>query len=302
MGTIDKILVTGATGFLGSQILQKLLSAGYTPVILIRPTSNIWRIKSIISQCEVFTLDKDGENIKELFDLHNITSIIHTATEYGREKPLSALLKTNVIFPIQLIEYGLNKDLKLFINADTFFAKPQFEQDYLNQYTDSKRILEGLLKGFSALVAIRNVRLEHIFGENDSESKFVTAILNKLMRNEAEILLTDGSQKRDFVYIEDAAEAFVQILQNANHSNGYLEFQVGRGESISVRSFVEEMASLTKSKSTLKFGAMQNRIGEISDSFADLSELTKIGWKPRYDVSSAITNMITLTKQVENEY
>lgn len=302
MGTIDKILVTGATGFLGSQILQKLLSAGYTPLVLIRPTSNIWRIKSIISQCEVFTLDKDGENIKELFDLHSITSIIHTATEYGREKPLSALLKTNVIFPIQLIEYGLNKDLKLFINADTFFAKPQFEQDYLNQYTDSKRILEGLLKGLSALVAIRNVRLEHIFGENDSESKFVTAILNKLMRNEAEILLTDGSQKRDFVYIEDAAEAFVQILQNANHSNGYLEFQVGRGESISVRSFVEEMASLTGSKSTLKFGAMQNRIGEISDSFADLSELTKIGWKPRYDVSSAITNMITLTKQVKNEY
>lgn len=302
MGTIDKILVTGATGFLGSQILQKLLSAGYTPVILIRPTSNIWRIKSIISQCEVFTLDKDGENIKELFDLHNITSIIHTATEYGREKPLSALLKTNVIFPIQLIENGLNKDLKLFINADTFFAKPQFEQDYLNQYTDSKRILEGLLKGLSALVAIRNVRLEHIFGENDSESKFVTAILNKLMRNEAEILLTDGSQKRDFVYIEDAAEAFVQILQNADHSNGYLEFQVGRGQSISVRSFVEEMASLTRSRSTLKFGAMQNRIGEISDSFADLSELTKIGWKPRYDVCSAITNMITLTKQVENEY
>lgn len=296
MGSIDKVLVTGATGFLGCQILQKLLNAGYHPVILIRSTSDIWRIKDVISQCEVFKLEQDGDNMEDLFDLYKITAIIHVATEYGREKPLSTLLKTNVIFPIQLIESGLKKGLKLFINADTFFAKPQFEQDYLNQYTDSKRILEKLLKGLSTLLAVRNVRLEHIFGENDSDSKFVTAIFNQLVRNEPEILLTDGYQQRDFIYVEDAAEAFVNILQNTNHTSGYIEFQTGLGKSVSVRALVEEMAKLTESKSVLKFGALQNRVGEIPDSFADLSELTKTGWKAKYDLSSAIIKMIKLTK------
>ncbi|WP_443945506.1 NAD-dependent epimerase/dehydratase family protein [Pedobacter sp. AW1-32] len=296
MGSIEKILVTGATGFLGSKILQNLLTIGYNPVILVRTTSNLWRIKNIISQCEVFTIEENGGNIKDLFELYNVTSIIHTATEYGRDKPLSTLLRTNVIFPIQLIEYGLKKELKLFINADTFFAKPQFEQDYLNQYTDSKRILEKLLKGLSRLLAVRNVRLEHIFGENDADSKFFTAIFNQLVRNEPEILLTDGYQKRDFVYVDDAAEAFVNILQKTNNEKGYIEFQTGLGKSVSVRDLVEEMAKLTGSKSVLKFGALQNRVGEIPDSFADLSELTKTGWKAKYDLSSAIIKMIKLTK------
>jgi len=292
MGSINKILLTGANGFLGSQILNQLLIEGYHPVVLVRESSNLWRVENILSKCEVFILDEDRSNLKALFESKEIKGVIHTATDYGRGHSLAKILTTNVLFPIEIIEYGIANGLEIFINADTFFGKPQFQQKYLNHYTDSKRILEKLLVTFADRLTVCNIRLEHIYGERDSDSKFVTSIFNQLTDNQSEVLLTEGNQKRDFIYVEDAANAFIQVLKKAERSMKYSEFQVGNGHSISVRSFVEKMAKITGSTSSLKFGALPTRIGDIPDSFADISEIKKIGWEPNHSIEAAIYNMI----------
>lgn len=292
MGSVKRILLTGANGFLGSRILKQLINEGYNPVILLRKNANIWRIENLIPEATIFYLEDDRTNLSEVFHLYQISSIIHTATNYGRDNFLSDILNTNVIFPIQLIELGIRNGLELFINTDTYFGKPSFNQTYLNNYTNSKRILEDLLKSMPSKIAIRNIRLEHIYGEEDSDSKFVSSIFNQLKSNVKEILLTEGNQKRDFLYVDDAADAYVVILKNYDKTVPYKEYEVGTGKSISIRSFVELMANHTGSNSILNFGGLPHRHGDIEDSFANVSEIFKLGWAPRYAANEGINEMM----------
>lgn len=195
MGEMKKVLITGANGFLGSHILIELLQEGHLPVLILRSTSDLWRISHLIGKCITYIIDQKRIDWSLIFSENDIDGIIHTATDYGRNSKYSDIIKTNVLFPLELIEDGILKGLKYFINTDSFFSKPMYQQSYLNQYTSSKRILENILIDMAGKLKVVNMRVEHVYGENDSEQKFVTTILKQLILGEDEILLTSGKQK-----------------------------------------------------------------------------------------------------------
>lgn len=298
MDDIKGILVTGATGFLGSHLLDLLIKEGYKPIIFLRESSDVWRIRHLQNKYETFvSKDNSDEDIQSLFAKHHIQAIIHMATEYGRQIALSDILQTNVLFPLRLIEAGLKHNLQLFINSDTFFGKKQFNLKYLNNYTTSKRIFESVLTGLSSNLNIANMRIEHVYGENDSETKFVTNVLKQAIQNKSEILLTEGLQKRDFVYAADVANAYVTVLRQNKFITGYNEFEVGTGQSISVKEFVTTIADITNSVSFLNFGAVPVHSGEISDSSANITALKDLGWSPQYDLDTALRKIILTEKK-----
>lgn len=290
---IKNILLTGGTGFLGSHILKRLLDLDYNAIVLVRKSSDLYRIENLRKKIDLFYIDENYGNLGDLFSNNKIDAIIHTATEYGRGRPMSSILESNLIFPIKLIEEGFKHKLKLFINSDTFFGKPIYkDSSYLNEYTTSKKYFLDYLFDSKDKLKIVNMRLEHIFGENDSDNKFVTSVLNQLIQNEQEILLTEGLQKRDFIYIDDVVDAYIKVLGNNTRLNHFTEFEVGRGESIKVRQFVEILSKTIHSESLLKFGAIATRKGEIQDSIAKVSNLKEIGWEPKYNIIQAIHRMV----------
>lgn len=296
---IKTILLTGGTGFLGSHILKSLLEFDYNVIVLVRKSSDLFRIENSIKKIELFYLDENYENLADLFSSNKIDAVIHTATEYGRSCSMSSILQTNLILPIKLIEEGVKNNLKLFLNSDTFFGKPIYNaSSYLNEYTTSKKYFLNFLLDSKDKLKIVNMRLEHIFGEKDSNTKFVTNILDQLIQNKDEILLTEGLQKRDFIYIEDVVTAYLKVLINNEQLTNFSELEVGRGESIEVRKFVEILSEITQSESKLKFGAIATKKGEIQDSKANLSELKKIGWESKYDLKTAVTKMIRIETEL----
>lgn len=297
MGKIANVLLTGANGFLGSFILKKLLSDGFCPILILRPGSDVWRIKEEISECNVYRLTGEDREIEKLFGLYEIDAVIHTATNYGRNSSLSDLLKTNVMFPISILEEGLKKKIQLFINTDSFFAKKNYNQTYLREYTNSKRMLEQLLVNLNTDIKIVNLRLEHVYGENDAEEKFFTSILTKMLANTPEIALTEGEQKRDFIYAEDVAAAYTLVINNIKSLTKYQEFEVGAGKAISLRKFVEKLALHSGSKSSLKFGALPSRPGDIPSSSANTEALLALGWQQQYNLDQAISRIIKKEKE-----
>jgi nucleoside-diphosphate-sugar epimerase len=292
---IKNVLLTGGTGFLGSNILKELVFNSYNVVVLIRKSSDLSRIQNINGSFKLFCVDDKFDNLFELFELHQIDTIIHTATEYGRNCLSSSILMSNLIFPIKLIEEGLKNGLKYFINSDTFFGKDSFkDSSYLNEYTISKKyFLNHLFSSYPELKVI-NMRLEHIFGEFDSQNKFVTNIMHQLINEKKEVLLTEGLQKRDFIYVDDVVGAYLKVIININRIKNLTEFEVGRGESISVRHFVQTLLEMSGSKSELKFGALPIKKGEIQDSMANVVKLKEIGWELNYDLRTAISKMIKI--------
>ncbi len=283
-----KIFITGINGFLGSH-LAKRLSVEYDIVGLVRNVKNINRIKSFNYQLVQST--EDG--ILKLFNENSIYAVIHTATVYRVDKSVENLINTNVLLPIRLYELANSNGVSLFFNTDTFFNSKEIKQNYLSQYTLSKKNALEWLKLIQGDCKLVNMKLFHMYGSNDSPLKFTTKIFTDIINNVKTIDLTSGEQKRDFIHVEDVVEAYKVVLSNFNSAkNNYVEYEVGTGESVSIKTFVKTIKNSVVSDTLLNFGGLKDRENEIMDARANNIELKKIGWNPRYDIKKGIKQIL----------
>lgn len=290
----SKILLTGATGFLGSEILKALLKKKYEVVILKRTFSDISRIQNELNDCISYNIDT--VNLEEVFINNNIKGIIHAATLYGRgDFRISEIISSNLIFPIQLIELGIKYNVDFFINSDTFFT-PNIElPEGLKVYVSSKKQFVDYahyLINTSNLIFL-NVYLEQLYGPSDNPTKFIPTIIKSLLANQPILEMTEGTQKRDFVYISDAVSAYVLILENADKLNKkYVEYGLGSGSSISIKEVTTRIKNITNSKTDIKFGKIPFRNNEIMESKANITELSLLGWKPEMSIEKGIEKTV----------
>jgi nucleoside-diphosphate-sugar epimerase len=282
------ILVTGGTGFVGKHLVRRLLQKNFSVVVLARKSSDL----SIFSELNIeVCFIEDG--VAPIFE-NNIFGIVHVATSYGQAQSLSDIFYTNVILPLLLLEEGVKNRVSFFINTDTFFTKSSGEYLYLNNYTKSKLLIADLIKQFSSNVKIVNLKLEHVYGENDNQQKFIVQIMKRLKSNEPYVDLTDGLQRRDFIYIDDVVSAYLTVINSIDILKGFTEIEVGTGISTSIREAVEIIHTCTKSSSILNFGALPKRSGEFIESKANLQILLSLGWKSKYDFKTGVKRILEL--------
>ncbi|QWD96894.1 NAD(P)-dependent oxidoreductase [Polynucleobacter sp. MG-6-Vaara-E2] len=290
------ILLTGATGFLGSHLLKKLLqTSDHQITILKRSTSNVFRITNEINSLEF--LDADTKNLKELIESREkrFDCIIHCATDFGRKKTLySEMIQSNVLLPLELIEYCSKwNQLKCFINIDTLLDKN------ISAYSLSKHQFKEWLQKHSHSLCAINVGIEHFYGPGDDDSKFTSHVIRQLMNLAPKIELTPGQQIRDFIYIDDVVNALELIIRTAKISiPSYQEFNIATGESITIENFVRLVQKICCNKTTeLQFGALPYRENELMASTIDTSKIVELGWKPNFSLEAGLTKTIELERK-----
>jgi len=289
------IVLTGATGFLGSNILGKLLADGYEVAAIVRTTSSLSRIENWINHPNLKVFDIEKVNPRVIFEENSVEVIVHTATEYGRGKgTVSKILDSNLILPIRLIELGIEFKMICFINTDSYFNKGGNSYSNLLNYSLSKKSLLIWLKQLSNQMRVINITLEHMYGPGDSRSKFVENLIQEIaVERVPRVHLTHGHQKRDFVYVDDVAEAFIKLIEyGLKHEFTFKNFEVGTGESIQVRDFAQMVKDISNSSSILGFGDIAYRSDEIMDSKANVSAIAELGWLPRIDAKEGLCRII----------
>lgn len=216
--------------------------------------------------------------------------ILHTATCYGRAAENAyQIFSTNTVFAFQLLEAAIAIGVPQFINVGTSLLRST------NAYALSKTQFSewGKLLGESAAISFVDVILEHMYGPGDSDSKFTSMVIRQCLHGRDVLRLTKGEQLRDFVYIDDVLDAFVALIETtACRSNGFHQFQVGSGVSVSVREYAELAKSITKSVTELQFGALSYRPNEVMHSVADLKKMRKLGWEPRWTLEEGIRETV----------
>jgi CDP-paratose synthetase len=284
------VLLTGATGFLGSHILRKLLERGYNLIILKRSISNTWRIANLLDKVKVYDIDKVG--IEKPFEENRIDIVIHTATNYGRNKEsASDVVETNLLFSLKLLETAT------FYNTDTFFNTDTLLYKYLNFYSLSKKQFVEWLKYFSNKIQVVNLKLEHVYGPKDDDKKFVTWVVRQLIKNVDFIDLTEGDQERDFIYVDDVVDAYLLLIEKAKClEDDYTEFDVGTGKPIKIRDFIykvyETVAKKQPIKTRLNFGAIPYREGEFMKINENIQPLLDLGWSPKIPLEKGIQILV----------
>ncbi len=283
------ILLTGATGFVGSHLLRALLEKGYNVVIVKRSFSNCARIEKCISKCTAYNLDE--KELEAIFRGYRFQAVIHCATEYGgKDSAALDVVNSNLMFSLSLLETAVRFQCEYFINTDSFFTKQLSERlwssalIYKPEYTLSKYQFRqwGKLWSTERRINFINLQMEHIYGPMDSRTKFIPYIVHAMKTGVASLELTDGEQVRDFIHVKDVVTAYITVLENLEHLSGYQNFEVGTGVPCTLRQFVEKLHTELNSKTQLNFGKLPRPKGEIVYSVAQTDDLRGLGWSIRH--------------------
>lgn len=287
---MSKILLTGATGFLGSYLLKGLLeNTDHEVVVLKRSFSNISRIEKLLKNPRVKIYDVDNNKPEKAFEENEIETVIHCATNYGRKNEnVLEIVNSNFVFPLTLLKLAVDNNVKNFINTDTTIDKN------VNFYSLSKKQFLDWLKEFSPKIKTINMQLEHFYGPFDNDTKFPTFIIRQFIQNVNNINLTKGEQKRCFVYVEDVVDAFLSIINNIKNIEGqFSDFEVSTEESITIKKFVLLAKELTQNSYTkLNFGALDYRENELMESKTDISAMKRLGWFPKIGLREGLQKLI----------
>jgi CDP-paratose synthetase len=284
------VLLTGATGFLGSHLLKALLGRGYAVSILVRSSSDTLRIDQLLSDATVY--DLSATPIPDIFLRQHFDAIIHTACSYGpRGQGAAELLDSNLLFPLKLLECAATSDVAVFVNAGTLLPRG------VNAYSLSKAQFTDWLSLYSTSISIKNLRIEHMYGSGDNAQRFLPWLLGELNQGVAALPLTAGEQLRDFIHVSDVARAFLLVLEKSfeavDKTHGMDEFDVGSGTLTSIRDFVQRVCrqyecSGRELKTVAKFGAISYREGELMEPELNIEPLCKLGWKPLIGLDQGI--------------
>jgi nucleoside-diphosphate-sugar epimerase len=286
-----RFLITGITGYLGSHIARFLVDQGYQIAGLIRESSKLNRLDDYVHKIDLITY-KNLEDLKTIsLDAEDI--ICHFATCYGRnQESLSETIEANYLMPIYLLQLATKKKGISFCNCST--SLPRF----VNPYSLSKAQFSEWGQYLSEVsnVVFVDLIMEHFYGPNDDNSKFISNLISKLKNNDSMLMdLTPGEQIRDFIYIDDAVSAIVTIL-NAIQKNelvsNYMKIPVGSGVGTSIRQIVEKIHQKLNSSVGLNFSALPYRKIEAMYSVADISLLKSFGWQPEFGIDDGIAKII----------
>lgn len=282
------ILITGASGYLGTRLCARLFEKGFNIIALTPSKTDIFKFdKRFAKQARVYYLDKTP--LEKIFKENKIDVVIHLAALYGRlgETPCQ-IAKVNLLFPLEVLQNAVKYGVKTFINTDTILSAQ------LNPYALTKAQFAQWLNFYAAKIRAVNLRLDHFYGPFDKPIKFIAFVFEQIKTGAKEINLTEGSQTRDFIYIDDVISAYLCILKNLDKIplGKFNNFETATDSRISIKDLVTFIKKETKSKIKLNFGAVPYRENEILSYDIDTSALRALGWKPKVFIERGIKKII----------
>ncbi|MFA5804195.1 MAG: NAD(P)-dependent oxidoreductase [Melioribacteraceae bacterium] len=280
---METILITGINGFLGSHIAKRL-SKNYQIIGLEYSLENLFRIKG----CSFPVYLSDNKSIEKIFNDFNVDIIIHTATFYGRNNEvIPQIAQTNLFMPFHLLDYAIKSKTKLFINTDTALDR------FTSAYALTKKQFNDWIYFRSKEIKTVNMQLEHFYGPGCSNTNFITAMIEKLKRNESFIDLTLGEQKRDIVYYSDVVDAYETVVNSREEFvENFNHFEIGTGNLITIKEIMLLLKKLTNSRTNLNFGAVPYRENELMESKSDYENILKLGWLPKVNIEEGLLKTI----------
>lgn len=281
-----RILITGGTGYLGSNLARSLLESGNEVVIALRQSSRTERIGDIKNQLNLLYVDREL-SLREL----EIDVVVHCATNYGRKGELSEVTKANIEFPLSLLEQ-LRTDNILFVNIGTSLPKD------FNSYSTSKHeFVSRCLKKFPKLKFL-NLVFQQFYGPGDDS--IYSNVIRQLMHSEHGVELTAGNQQRDLIFISDAVRAIRKCIKyGLTEDFFYDEVDVGSGRAVVFREVIEKIAKLVGvPPERLLWGKKDFRDPEIFYSAANTQELRELSWSPLVDLDSGLQMLVDYEREI----
>lgn len=308
----ERVLVTGGEGFIGSHLVEALVSLGASVTALIQYNSfNNWgwldTIDHLIKkEIKVYTGDiREYDNIKKAVQGQKV--VFHLAAliaiPYSYQSP-AAYVRTNVEGTLNVMEacreYGIQKVVHT--STSEVYGTAQYvpidenhplqaQSPYSASKIGADKIAESYYRSFELPVA--TIRPFNTYGPRQSARAVIPTIISQILGGKTEIKLGSLSPTRDFNFVKDTADGFVKIAQ-ADKSVGEV-INVGSGKEISIGDLVDRIIKLTGKKACVISDEERIRPqnSEVNRLCADNRKALEImGWQPKYTLDEGLKETI----------
>ncbi|AJD05244.1 NAD-dependent epimerase/dehydratase family protein [Campylobacter lari] len=289
-----KILLTGATGFIGVNFVLRLYKK-YEIIALVRRTSNVEKIKDY---CKIYYYNGDISSIEDVFKKEKIDGVVHLASMVpSTTSPISditKLIEANIIFGSFLAQIVNQYKIFFFINASTctiYCNSSSYRPATL--YASIKKAFEDIMY-YYALVSksiFTNLLLFNVYGPNDE--KYLFSFLQKISNTGEELLMGDGTQVVDYSHVYDVVNGFdclIELIQKDPEFCKNKIFSLKGKERKSLKEVVMLYEEVLGKKLNIKWGARAPRELEIMQPWEGGEKLPN--WEQKISLKEGFLKMI----------
>lgn len=310
----DNFLVTGATGFIGANLVKKLVSLGQNVNVIVRDKKLNWRLHDIADKINILKCDIQDPKLQEIIDGIKPDYIFHLAG-YGnlpQEDDIYKMVDINFKGTMNLLNALSKNPFKLFINTGSsaeYGVKDQKmrESDVLmpiNNYG----VIKSAITLYCQKEAVRNnlpiinLRLFTPYGYFEGKNRLIPDVVLSALEGKP-IKVSSPAHVRDFIFIEDVVDTYIHAVK-IQHNPGEI-YNIGSGIQYSVKNIVETILTIAKSKSNIEWGAVEKQARYIEPKKwqADMSKTKKIlRWEPKNTIDSGLKKTIDWFKNHKELY
>lgn len=269
-----KVIVTGASGFIGSRLVQELLKRGIHTIPVSRKPINF----------------PNSFIVDNYYDTPDGDILIHLAENSNRYS-VNKIGRPYLIEMKNLIDHLISKDYQRIVYASSVsvyndqlkdLLKPHDPVDIRDTYSQSKINCEHIIKKTNGVIA----RISNLYGHGMSENNVISTIIKQIHSGKIDIL--DDKPIRDFLWIEDAVNALIKIA--LGRATGI--FNVASGEAVSINELIAKI--LNKSGIDKKVKILVSKPNKIVSIIKPdiLDTFTSFGWKPKMKLENGINELL----------
>jgi nucleoside-diphosphate-sugar epimerase len=292
---MKRVIITGATGFVGASLARRLLLDGQEVHLLVRPLHSSWRIDEIRAEVRLHEVAlKDAEALTETVGRIRPDWVFHLATHgaYASQTDLHRMVETNITGTINLVEACLRAGFESFVNTGSsseygFKDHAPAEDEALepNSHYAVTKASATLFCRYSARAHqahIPTLRLYSVYGPYEEPTRLVPRLVTRGLRGELPPLVSP-EVARDYVYVDDVTESYLLAAEKREGEDYGPIYNVGTGVQTSLREAVETARRVLSIRAAPQWATMPARQWDTQVWVADNRKIKEaLGWQPRY--------------------
>jgi len=314
-----KILITGAAGFLGSHLSEKYIHDGHIVYALDNlMNGNLNNIRNLLHK-KNFKFIHDDITRSEVYSKlpTDLDAIIHLAAQIHVDRSIvnpEETFKINVNGTLKILEFARMNDIKKILHASTSEVYGSAEYVPMDEnhpllakhpYGVSKIAADRLCYTYNETydLGVDIIRCFNFFGPRQKDTGYggvIAIFINRALQNKPPIIYGNGEQTRDYMFVEDAVNAYDKVLI-AKGNPGRNGINFGSGTEISVNKIADLVIKYALNKE-LKSIHVEPRPVEVQRLFADISKANKLlGFKPQIDFERGLSLLVDWYKNYKSE-
>lgn len=291
------IFITGATGFIGSNLCRHLLKKGYNVHIGLRKKSDLSNIEDIKNDIQIYYYTNSIFDLASFFTKANIKGVFHLASCFIAEHKtdeVEKLIDSNVLFGTFLLEAMRVAGVKNLINTGTSWQ--HYDKEPYNPvclYAATKEAFDAIIKYYTECEELSCITLKLFdsYSENDTRPKLIN-VLNQFAVEGKVLDMSEGEQEINLLHVNDICcgyeNAYVLLLKNQNNSLNE-QYALAAKEIVTLKKLIEFFNRIAPKKITVNWGLKPYRKREVMKLWSDFQTLPN--WEQKISLEDGLNRL-----------